>query len=102
MIPLRYRSDGVKVLVGGVKIEESLAAYRTFYVRLHDASWSLIVNPAKQHLEVFISYAREDRDVATRLYNDTGEAGVKPWMDREDFLPDEREKRDRQIILETC
>jgi len=42
--------------------------------------------PEKQdQCQVFISYAREDIDVAKRLYRDLEEAGVKPWMDKKDI-----------------
>ncbi len=37
--------------------------------------------------KVFISYAREDIEVAERLYSDLKEAGLEPWMDEEDLLP---------------
>jgi hypothetical protein len=47
------------------------------------------VNLTTPPLEVFISYAREDREAASRLYNDLRKAGVKPWMDTEDLLPGE-------------
>jgi cold shock CspA family protein len=36
---------------------------------------------------VFISYAREDKVFAKRLYGDLQEAGVKPWIDCVDLLP---------------
>lgn len=34
----------------------------------------------------FISYAREDRDVARRLYRDLSESGAQPWLDVENLL----------------
>ncbi|HEX7678024.1 MAG TPA: toll/interleukin-1 receptor domain-containing protein [Thermoanaerobaculia bacterium] len=34
----------------------------------------------------FISYAREDREVAQRLYRDLRAAGAQPWLDTEDLL----------------
>ena len=36
---------------------------------------------------VFISYAREDEEVATRLYNDLRRARAIPWRDREAIRP---------------
>jgi hypothetical protein len=42
-----------------------------------------------QALDVFISYAREDKVAAARLYNDLRGAGVNPWIDTEDLLPGE-------------
>jgi hypothetical protein len=38
-------------------------------------------------MKVFISYAREDLEIAKKLYCDLKRAGVKPWMDKEDLLP---------------
>jgi hypothetical protein len=35
---------------------------------------------------VFISYAREDFDIAKRLYEDLKHAGAQPWLDAEDLL----------------
>jgi len=38
-------------------------------------------------MQVFISYAREDYEIAERLYGDLGQRdGVRPWMDRKDIL----------------
>ena len=36
---------------------------------------------------IFISYAREDANIAMRLYNDLENAGAKPWIDSEKLLP---------------
>ncbi|OYW74453.1 MAG: hypothetical protein B7Z37_17650 [Verrucomicrobia bacterium 12-59-8] len=36
---------------------------------------------------IFISYAKEDRLLAERLYLDLKHAGTKPWMDFYDLLP---------------
>lgn len=38
-------------------------------------------------VKVFISYAREDIDMARRLYADLKMAGIVPWMDKIDLLP---------------
>jgi hypothetical protein len=37
-------------------------------------------------MRVFISYAREDKDIARKLYQDLKSAGVEPWMDEYDLL----------------
>ena len=37
--------------------------------------------------KVFISYAREDSEIAQRLYDDLKRAGVELWLDRENLLP---------------
>src|SRR5688500_13952942 len=39
-----------------------------------------------QNLKVFISYAREDTEVANRLYNDLKMAGLDPWLDTQSLL----------------
>ena len=36
---------------------------------------------------VFISYAREDSDAAKRLREDLKDAGLNPWLDKEELLP---------------
>jgi hypothetical protein len=36
---------------------------------------------------VFIAYAVEDLEMATRLYNDLLAAGMSPWLDRKKLLP---------------
>ena len=35
----------------------------------------------------FISYAREDRELALRLCNDLRAAGAQPWLDINELLP---------------
>jgi TIR domain len=36
---------------------------------------------------VFISYAKEDKGFAEKLYNDIQQAGVEPWIDTVDLVP---------------
>ncbi len=38
-------------------------------------------------IKVFISYSRDNQDIAKRLYHDIKKSGVTPWMDAEDILP---------------
>ena len=38
-------------------------------------------------VQVFICYAREDRQIARQLYADLKRAGVEPWLDCESLLP---------------
>jgi hypothetical protein len=42
---------------------------------------------------IFISYAREDQDIALRLYSDFMSAGLKPWIDKENLLPGQNWKQ---------
>ena len=46
-------------------------------------------HPAAKSQEhtVFISYAREDSDAAKRLKKDLKDAGLNPWLDKEELLP---------------
>ena len=37
--------------------------------------------------KVFISYAKEDSNIAKKLYSDLKKAGVIPWLDTENLLP---------------
>ncbi len=45
------------------------------------------MNDEPQKIEVFISYATEDYNIAKRLYDDLGHEGAEPWLDRENLLP---------------
>jgi cold shock CspA family protein len=36
---------------------------------------------------VFISYAKEDKGIAEKLYSDLQKAGVEPWLDSVDLVP---------------
>ena len=38
---------------------------------------------------LFISYAREDADMALRIYRDLEEEGLRPWLAQESLLPGE-------------
>jgi len=58
------------------------------------------VNPAIGR--VFLSYAREDVDTATRLFNGLRKSGVDVWLDREVLLPGQNWKAViRQAIIES-
>lgn len=37
-------------------------------------------------MKIFISYAKEDREIALRLYKDLKSKKIKPWIDSEDLL----------------
>ncbi len=37
--------------------------------------------------KIFISYAREDQNIALRLYRDLISVGLNPWIDKENLLP---------------
>jgi len=53
-------------------------------------------------MKVFISYAREDIETARKLYHDLKQAGIMPWMDKEDLLIGENWKiAIRQAINES-
>ena len=80
--------------------DESLSlhrAYRHFFEKLItlDSAWQKgrLRKSAWQrgrfvkNIDVFISYASEDYDIAKRLYDDLKRAGITPWLDREDLLP---------------
>lgn len=40
----------------------------------------------KKTTKVFISYAREDMEIAQKLYHDLKRAGLEPWLDVEDLF----------------
>jgi tetratricopeptide (TPR) repeat protein len=41
------------------------------------------------NISIFISYAREDAKEARKLYDDLKNAGLNPWLDKENILPGE-------------
>ena len=43
----------------------------------------------KTTMQIFLSYAREDKEKVENLYQKLSEAGFTPWMDKEDILPGE-------------
>ena len=45
-------------------------------------------------VQIFLSYAREDKEQVENLYQRLSSTGLKPWMDTKDILPGE--------IWETC
>ncbi|KPA12700.1 ABC transporter ATPase [Candidatus Magnetomorum sp. HK-1] len=38
-------------------------------------------------MKIFISYAKEDQEIAERLFTDLMSAGVEPWMDIQNLIP---------------
>ena len=44
----------------------------------------------QSNVKVFICYAREDFEIAARLYQDLQHAGVEPWMDRKNLRPGQK------------
>lgn len=44
--------------------------------------------------QIFISYAREDREAALRLYRDLQEVNLRPWLDSENLLGGQEWKRE--------
>ncbi len=56
------------------------------------ASGSIEYPMSKSDVEVFISYAKKDHDIAKKLFNDLEKAGISPWMDTEKILPGQNRK----------
>lgn len=53
-------------------------------------------------MKIFICYAREDYEIAGRLYDDLKAANVTPWMDKKDILVGQNWKQEiRQAIHES-
>jgi hypothetical protein len=44
----------------------------------------------KAKAQIFLSYAREDKEEVAKLYQRLSEVGLKPWMDIKDILPGEK------------
>jgi hypothetical protein len=51
---------------------------------------------------VFIAYAREDRELATRLYSDLLSEGFSPWMDTANLIPGQNWPRAIECAIETA
>lgn len=51
---------------------------------------------------VFISYAKEDRTYAARLYRDLKAAGANPWMDTRNLKPGQRWQAEIEGEIENC
>ncbi len=52
--------------------------------------------------KVYISYGKEDYQIAKRLYDDLKASGFNPWMDRENIIVGQNQKFEiRQAILES-
>ncbi len=69
---------GIHSQTHGTVIAENVDSIKKYYYKAPDNS---------EKKKVFISYAREDIEVAERLYHDLEKAGLKPWMDEKDLLP---------------
>ena len=57
--------------------------------------------PTMRSPKVFISYAKEDTDVARRVYRDLAAAGARPWIDAEDLLPGQQWKVEIESAIAT-
>jgi len=53
-------------------------------------------------MKVFISYAREDAQMARMLYEDLKNAGLDCWFDEEDLLPGQNWRLEIPNALESC
>ncbi len=51
---------------------------------------------------VFISYARNDIEVARRLYNDLKKENITPWMDKEDILVGQEWEYEVEKAINNC
>ena len=49
--------------------------------------------------QIFLSYAREDREKVKVLYKQLSDAGFKPWMDTKDIFPGENWQRAIRIAI---
>lgn len=49
--------------------------------------------------KIFISYAREDQEIAEQIYEKISNTGFNVWMDTRDILPGEKWERSTQNAL---
>jgi formylglycine-generating enzyme required for sulfatase activity len=52
-------------------------------------------------MKVFISYAREDRKTALKLYQDLKKAGLDPWLDQKNLLPSQNWQRHIELAIKS-
>ena len=52
-------------------------------------------------MKVFISYAREDRKTALKLYHDLKKAGLNPWLDLKNLLPGQNWQRHIELAIKS-
>jgi len=52
--------------------------------------------------KVFISYAREDAEIARRIYRDLKALGAQPWLDTEALLPGQKWSQQVATCLSDC
>ncbi|MCP4107089.1 MAG: toll/interleukin-1 receptor domain-containing protein [Desulfobacteraceae bacterium] len=60
------------------------------------------MKPTKSNIKVFISYAREDYEIALKIYSDLKRSDVKPWLDQEDIYPGENWEKSTIKAIEDC
>jgi uridine kinase len=61
-----------------------------------------IMEKEKKSKKVFISYAKEDAEIAERLYVDLKRCGVQTWLDSENLLPGQNYKLTIEKAIEEC
>jgi len=55
-----------------------------------------------QKSTVFISYAREDSEIALKIYDDFCSAGVSPWIDKKNILPGDTWRIKIKEAIQSC
>lgn len=53
-------------------------------------------------MKVFISYAREDWEIAERVWGDLKRAGIDAWIDRKELLPGQNWKTEISKAIRAC
>ncbi len=66
-------------------LSESYENFKNLLISL-DAPWVNFDSYFKGAPKIFISYATEDYEIAKKLYDDLKNAGIEPWLDRENIL----------------
>jgi len=86
-------------------LSESYENFKNLLLSL-DASWEYLEEKkhtyGKETAKIFISYADEDYETAKRLYDDLQNAGIEPWLDREDLLPGQNWKTMIPRVIKSC
>jgi len=64
--------------------------------------YKILEQKMKNIKKVFLSYAKEDYDIAKKLYNDLKCCGIPAWIDREHLLPGQNWKISIEKAINEC
>ncbi len=73
-----------------VKLIERLVLNNPYKAESYPLVSSIENKSKKSKIKIFISYAKEDIEIAMRIYKDLKQEGFEPWIDEENLLPGQK------------